>query len=295
MPVTDIDPGVDYYQCLGVARDASAEDVKHAYRVIAKSCHPDSTGGDATKESRFKFAAVAYGVLGDAARRSEYDAARVHAGGARREAGDSGGGAAGPGGSSSSGRYAAPGPRASGAGRDAGKPFDLGSLVSDFLGGDLARSLGNIAQEVAQAAGPHVTPPPRSAPRRRSRGPRSRAARSVIAHDGSLLRVDGDDVHSEVRIGLDVAILGGRVTIPTLAGSVVVAIPPGTSGGSTLRLRGRGMPTATDGAGGGNGTGGDAMGAGAGAGDHHVLVRVDVPRGDAAVAELRRILRSMGD
>ncbi len=285
MPVTDIDPTVDYYQCLGVARDASAEDVKRAYHAIARACHPDSTGGDAAKEARFKLAAVAYGVLGDAARRSEYDAARVHAGGARREASGSGG-TAGPGGSSSSGRYAAPGPRSPGAGRDAGKPFDLGSLVSDFLGGDLARSLGNIAQEVAQVAGPHVVqPPPR--PKKKVRTSRSRAARTTTAHDGSLLRVDGDDVHSEVRIGLGEAILGGRVTIPTLAGSVVVAIPPGTSGGSTLRLRGRGMPGMADGeAGGGNGTGGDAMGAG----DHHVLVRVDVPRAEHARAELRRIL-----
>jgi molecular chaperone DnaJ len=63
----------DYYEVLGVARDASAEDVKRAYRKLALEHHPDRNPGDAAAEQRFKEAAEAYAVLGDPAKRERYD------------------------------------------------------------------------------------------------------------------------------------------------------------------------------------------------------------------------------
>lgn len=63
----------DYYETLGVARDASTEEVKKAFRRIARETHPDANPGDAEAEARFREAAEAYEVLSDASRRARYD------------------------------------------------------------------------------------------------------------------------------------------------------------------------------------------------------------------------------
>jgi molecular chaperone DnaJ len=74
----------DYYEILGVPRDATAEEVKRAYRRLARECHPDVNPGDAAAEARFKEVAAAYEVLSDPHKRSRYD----HFGHAGRGAGD---------------------------------------------------------------------------------------------------------------------------------------------------------------------------------------------------------------
>src|SRR3954463_2219610 len=63
----------DFYQVLGVAKDADQAAVKKAYRKLARENHPDSKPGDKAAEERFKQVAEAYDVLGDAAKRKEYD------------------------------------------------------------------------------------------------------------------------------------------------------------------------------------------------------------------------------
>src|SRR5690242_8705610 len=73
----DFDPSIDYYKALGVSPKASAEEIKKSYRKLAKQYHPDSTGGDKAKESRFKDISNAYDVLGDAKKRAQYDAIRA--------------------------------------------------------------------------------------------------------------------------------------------------------------------------------------------------------------------------
>jgi molecular chaperone DnaJ len=66
----------DYYKSLGVAKDASAADIKKTYRRLARELHPDKNPGDAQAESRFKEVSEAYDVLSDPAKRKEYDEAR---------------------------------------------------------------------------------------------------------------------------------------------------------------------------------------------------------------------------
>ena len=80
------------------------------------------------------------------------------------------------------------------------------------------------------------------------------------ASDGTMLDVKGADVYSDVRITFDRAILGTVATVATIDGKAEVKIPPGTSSGKKLRLRGKGVP--------------DRSGR---AGDHYITVQIDVP------------------
>lgn len=95
----------DYYKDLGVSSTASAEEIKKAYRKIARENHPDANPGDTAAEERFKKASEAYSVVGDKEKRAEYDELkRMLASGAYSGFGGSGfGRAGGAGGFSSSG------------------------------------------------------------------------------------------------------------------------------------------------------------------------------------------------
>src|SRR5689334_1701979 len=81
----DFDPSHDYYKALGVSEKATADEIKKQYRKLAKQYHPDSTGGDKAKESRFKEISNAYDVLGDAKKKKLYD--DIRAGGGRMPGG----------------------------------------------------------------------------------------------------------------------------------------------------------------------------------------------------------------
>src|SRR4051812_4151196 len=67
----------DYYKALGVPKDASASDIKKAYRKLARQFHPDANKGDVASEERFKEISEAYDVLSDDTKRREYDEART--------------------------------------------------------------------------------------------------------------------------------------------------------------------------------------------------------------------------
>ena len=112
----------DYYKTLGVPKDAKAEEIKKAYRKLARTYHPDANKGDAAAEERFKEISEAYDVLADPKRRAEYDEARslFGAGGGRfRTTGGPGGGA--------------------------GVPFDLGDIFGGTAGaGGLGDVLGGL-------------------------------------------------------------------------------------------------------------------------------------------------------
>ena len=105
----------DYYKTLGVKADATEKDIKKAYRKLASQYHPDKNKGDAKSEERFKEISAAYDVVGDEAKRKEYDEVRKMG-----PVGRSFGGGGFPGGG--------------GGNRGASRSFDVGDL-SDLLGG----------------------------------------------------------------------------------------------------------------------------------------------------------------
>ena len=214
----DFDPNVDYYKALGVAEKATADEIKKAYRKLAKANHPDSTGGDKAKEKRFKEISNAYEVLGDEKKRALYD--QIRAGGGRSPFGGGGGGA----------RHVYT-QQGSGPG-----VFDIGDLFSQFFTGATAGRRVNIDYD---DDGPSVRQ--RSA-RRAGGGDDVELESRVQAADGTLLDVKGRDVYSDVRITFDRAILGTVATVATVDGKAEVKIPPGTASGKKLRLRGKGVP-----------------------------------------------------
>src|SRR5262245_34011222 len=166
----DFDPNVDYYKALGVAEKATADEIKRAYRKLAKQYHPDSTGGDKAKESRFKDISNAYDVLGDAKKRALYDQLRTGAG-ARQ-------GVSGFGGFPGGFTYTTQGP---GPG-----VFDLGDLFGQVFNRGGAPGGGRSRVRVDPEGGRDVQD--------------AEFESKVKAADGSWLRVDGADVHSDVRI-----------------------------------------------------------------------------------------------
>ncbi|RLP60037.1 J domain-containing protein [Kocuria rhizophila] len=87
----------DFYSVLGVSKDASPEDVKKAYRKLARTYHPDQNPGDAAAEKKFKDITEANAVLSDPEEREQYDAIRAMGSGARFMAGGPAGGAGGAG------------------------------------------------------------------------------------------------------------------------------------------------------------------------------------------------------
>lgn len=103
----------DYYRELGVAADATAKEITKAYRKLARELHPDQNPGDAAAEERFKEISAAYDVLGDAAKRAEYDEVRRL------------------------------GPMAAGA-RGGGGPGGFSFNVGDARGGDIGDLLGQM-------------------------------------------------------------------------------------------------------------------------------------------------------
>jgi molecular chaperone DnaJ len=246
----DFDPSIDHYKVLGVKPEANAEEIKKAYRRLAKQYHPDSTGGDKAKEARFKEVGQAYDVLGDSKKRAQYDAIRS---GAAFGGGRAGAGAGFPGFGGAAGS-------AGGAGFGGGV-FDLGDLFSQmFQGQARGRNPGDVHVRFGEGMGenPFETGQARPRARRRAQAP---AERKVRLSDGSTGTQRGNDVHSDVRVGLDQAILGTVAEVPTLTGTSKVKIPPGTSSGVKLRLKGKGAP----------GNNGDQ-------GDHYATVHIDVPK-----------------
>lgn len=129
----------DYYAALGVPKDASAADIKKAYRKLARENHPDKTVGDADREAaedRFKAVSEAYSVLSDPTRRKEYDEARTLLG---------------PGGA---GRFRPPG---GGGGRGGGAQYDFSDLFGGAPGGGgLGDVLGGLFGQRTGAGRPQA-------------------------------------------------------------------------------------------------------------------------------------------
>jgi curved DNA-binding protein len=201
-------PERDYYEVLGVARDATPEAIKKAYRVLARKHHPDVNPGDKTAEAKFKEVQQAYDVVSDADKRARYDR--------YGDAAFEGMAAAGPrtGASNFTFHFGEPG---SGA-----ENIDF----SQFFG-----NMGGSAVDEEEAGGGLFE----DLLGRMRTGGRTGRARS------------GRPMEAPLSIPFLTAIRGGETTIELQRGggrteTLVVKIPPGVETGSKLRLKGRGEP-----------------------------------------------------
>lgn len=303
----------DYYEVLGVPRTATADEVKKAYKKLARKYHPDLNPGNKAAEEKFKQISEAYSVLGDEEKRRKYDrfgTADVPDW-ATAGAGAGPGGGAGPDWAEILRNFEARGgPTATGG---AGGGFAFEDLFGDLFGG-AARRAGRrprggvpgddveveveIPFSVAVLGGTRpvsvgfdgrteqismkVPPGVRDGARVRIAG-KGMPGRGGGA-DGDLylkakvrphpfLTRDGDDLHLDVPVTFAEAALGATVEVPTLRGTKRLKVPPGTQGGQKIRIGGEGVPTKH------------------GTGDLYVHIQVAVPR--SLDADAQRLVREL--
>ncbi|MEU1883833.1 DnaJ C-terminal domain-containing protein [Streptosporangium sp. NPDC020072] len=275
----------DFYEILGLQRNASQEDIQRAYRKLARANHPD-VNKDPEAEDRFKDISEAYSVLSDPKTRRRYDAfgpdfrqvpedvdpeTWARAGAGRAGAGRGGRGSGWPGQGPSGfgegvdiddlleGLFSG---RAGGAGRagpgwgpipGADQEAELELSVEDaYRGGRKSLTVGGRRIEVRIPAG--VT----DGRRIRLAGQGGRGGDGAPPGDLYLIvriaphpryRVEGRDIHIRLPITPWEGALGAAVAVETPGGETKVKVPPGTSSGRRLRLRGRGMPSPREGPG----------------------------------------------
>ena len=257
----------DYYKTLGVGKKASQDEIRKAFRKLARENHPDANKGNPDAERRFKEISEAYDVLGDAKKRAEYDNPM------RQYAGDPFGGFR------------------PGSSRTTRVDFDLGDLdLDDILGGiggiftGRNRRSGNVRPEPAPVETP-VEIDLKEAIEGCKRLVRLASGKQIEVTfpsgvtDGSRVRardntfvvrikpepgwrVEGRDIHGDVPVPDHVAVLGGEVQAALPTGRrIALSVKPRSRAGSVQRIRGRGIP-------GLNGTG---------AGDLLLRLRITVP------------------
>lgn len=253
----------DPYEVLGVARTATPDEIRSAYRKLAKKLHPDLNPGDATAEARFKEVAGAYDLLSDAEKRRRFDAGEIDASGAERPrehyykdyAGDPGG----------SYRYQ----NASGFADFAQEDDFLAELLRRReqqarrapgadrryqLEVDFLDAVNGATKRIALPEGGSldVTIPPgiqegqtmrlrgKGAPAR-GEGPAGDALVEITIRPHRFFVRQGDDILLDLPVTFGEAVLGGRVKVPTPTGAVMLTVPKGSNTGSVLRLKGKGV------------------------------------------------------
>ena len=267
----------DYYEVLGVPKDADEKAVKAAYRKLARKYHPDVNPNKAEAESRFKEINEAYEVLSDKEKRSKYD----QFGADWQRAQQSG-----QAGDFDWSRYQA-GPGQGGYTRytteDLQDLFGEGAPFSDFFthlfgaegvqaqpraarGRDieqpvavtLAEALKGTTRRLKRAGGPtiEVKVPPGvdtgSRMRVKGQGMPGRRGQAgdlwlvITVEDDARFVRKGSNLHTRVAVPLYTALLGGEVTVPLLEGKARLRIPAETQPGNELRLKGQGMPVYGD-------------------------------------------------
>lgn len=260
----------DYYEVLGVKRNASKEDVKKAYRKLARRYHPDLNPGNKEAEEKFKEAQEAYSVLSNDEKRRAYDTF----GSAEPQPG-----APGAGGGRTTWRWQEGSPE--------GSQFNFGDLsgFEDILGdifgareGARGRGRGrNVEYQIEIDFETAIKGGTRDLTITRDIGGRPMTETISVripagVDNGSRIRVPGkggearkggsagdlylmmkvrphpiflreqNDIYIELPITIYEAALGARISVPTLDGTAVVTVPPGVQGGTKLRLRGKGVP-----------------------------------------------------
>lgn len=282
----------DPYQVLGVAKTASADEIRKAYRKLAKENHPDLNPGDRDAEERFKEAQAAYDIVGNAEKRARFDKGEIDADGQERPE------------QQFYRHYADAGadhPYHSSEGyadfADMGDVFaDLfgharggaaggargGSHTIRMRGSDVRYTFDVPFMEAAKGAKRRITMPDgrdldltipaglRDGQVLRLKGkgmpgigggPNGDALITVHVGTHKTFRRDGNDIHIELPVALHEAVLGDKVRVPTIDGPVTMTIPKASNTGDRLRLKGKGF----------------AKGKSGERGDQHVTLRVVLP------------------
>jgi len=293
----------DLYKILGVPRDASQEQIKNAYRKLARGLHPDLHPGDRQAEERFKKVSAANDILSDPGKRARYDAGEIDATGAERPRAHAGAG----GGRGAEGfsfgedandilsellRRRGQGRRGFGFGfggfGDNAEESVRGADSHYLLRVTLAEAALGTTKRIALASGKSldVKVPPGtdegSVLRLKGQGgagfgggPAGDALVEIKVEPHPLFKREGADLLMELPVRLDEAALGAKVTVPTIDGKVSLTIPPGSNSGSVLRLKGKGVAK------------------GRGRGDQLVTLRVMLP--EHIDSELEAFLRRWSD
>ncbi len=251
----------DLYADLGVARTASADEIRKAYRKLARKHHPDVNPNDPKAEERFKQVSFAYDVLSDEDKKRRYDEfgmAGLQAGfdpeqarayqrwaeGARR--------------SPFSGSFTrevdledllsemfgAGGARAPAAGADLEAEVEV-DFIDAVRGGEVRIEVGGETLRVRVPKGSDDGTRVRLAGKGRpgSRGgPAGDLYLRLRVRPHPLFTRDRDDLRIELPVTVPEAVLGAKVEVPTPEGPVTMTIPPRSKNGQVLRVRGKGVP-----------------------------------------------------
>lgn len=257
----------DPYKELGVSKGASADEIKKAFRKLAKELHPDKNPGDRKADERFKRVTAAFDLLGDAEKRAKYDRGEIDADGREQFRGFGGGARGGPGGS----------PFGQGGARGGFENIDLDELFGGMFGGgraggarggfpsrgadvkatleiSLEDSISGATRRIQFSDGRtlDVTIPKGASDgqviRLRGQGAPGASGRSEAGDALITLKVaphpvfqrDGADLTMDLPVPLPDAVLGGKVPVRTPEGTVNMTIPAGSNSGKVLRLKGRG-------------------------------------------------------
>ncbi len=249
----------DPYAILGVAPGAGAEELKSAYRRLARELHPDIDPGNPWAEDEFKELAAAYDLLSDPGRRARFEGGEPAA--PRK-------------------RPSRPKPKQPKQGTKRSKTAGLkikGANVEYSLRVDFMEAALGARRHISMTTGKRlkVSIPPGTEDGRVLRLKGQGMSGIGGAADGNALveilvdphpvfRRDGNDIHVDVPVTLPEAVLGGKIEAPTVYGVVNVTVPKGSNTGTSLRLKGKGLP------GGKKGTGAK--------GDAFVNLRVVLPK-----------------
>ena len=299
----------DPYDVLGVSRQATDAEIKKAFRSLAKKHHPDTHGSDPAKVKQFQEISGAYDILGDKEKRAQFDRGEIDAGGQPRGF-DPGAQGFRPGGAGRgdfrwsnqggpeggfrtedifSDLFSNFGGGAEGAGRRRNQPrrgedIQLATTISleeAAQGGARRIVLGNGKEIEAR-----IPPGVRDGQQIRLKG------QGGPGHNGGppgdvLINIDiaphpaytreGRDLRTDLPISLKEAVLGGKVPVSTLSGTLTLTVPPQSNSGKILRLKGKGLP----------GAGSEP------AGDLYVRLVVTLP--DSADAELEAFVKNWGN
>ena len=298
----------DPYTVLGVTKSADAAEIKKAFRKLAKKYHPDQSTEPKAKE-RFTEVNGSYEILGDEAKRAQFDRGEIDADGKPRYGGFGGGGAGQGAGGFDFNDFGGASPFGRG-GRTAG--FDASDIFADLLNGgvrggrrtaqqptrgeDVTATVSVPLEDLVKGGTARVTLPtgrtlevkiPAGMEEGKairlkgqghdsvSGGPSGDAIVTVRYAPHKQFNVEGRDLRLDLPVTLYEAVLGGTVPVATLHGTVEITLPPGANKGRTLRLRGKGLPGP------------------AGSGDLLVTPRVTLP--EAPNADLETLAKRMRD